>query len=169
MAFMKSFYIPSLLAACVGLGEASLSRAQEKLPAPVEPGVPVNATLPPPGGPTEYSSSCGWFRKCVHPTVENVTHKCVRYDCEEEDYAYTKCAHTPILGRFCDVHCWLCGHHADESCPKCGHPRTRKVLIKEFVPEEVPTPKCQVERVPAPAKPACGTPTVPKATCPSGD
>jgi hypothetical protein len=90
--------------------------------------------------------------KTVCPVVGNVKHTRYCYDVKEEDYAYTKWVHSPILSIFCHDHCGKCGGCPDETepCHNCGHAHTRKVLIKEFVPEEVPTPKCKVERVAEP-------------------
>jgi hypothetical protein len=90
------------------------------------------------------------------PAIEKVKHTCIRYDVKEEDYCTTKCVHSPIFSIFCRSCCGKsdCCHDETEPCHQCGHPYTRRVLIKEIVTEEVPTPRCKVERVPVPG---CGT------------
>jgi hypothetical protein len=161
---MKSLLMPGLVLAGV-LGTVPLLGAQDKAVDPPPPAAPGN----PGPGPVEYSPSCGWFRKLVHPCVVNEPRTCIRYDVEERDYCPTKCAHTPIPSKFCDGHhCGKHGGHDEEPpCAKCGHPCTRKVLIKEFITEDVPTRKCEVERVPCPK--SCPAPTGPTATTLSGE
>ena len=96
----------------------------------------------------------------AYPGTEK--HQCVSYDCKEEDFAYTCGAHFPILSKFCR-NCCGCGGGADD-CNKCGTPRTRKVLIKVIVTEDVPSPKCRVDRVPVCTQPACPEPTTEELT-----
>ncbi len=126
-----------ITAALAWLVTAPLTRAQDEAPA------------------------CGTCKKTVSPTIENVKHICVNYDVKEEDYAYTRGVCTPILSRFCRDHCGNCGCQDSEPCHNCGKARTRKVLIKEFVTEEVPTAKCRVDRVSEPCH-ACPTPANPE-------
>jgi hypothetical protein len=134
------------LAALAWLGLVPLVRAQEK----------PRAQAPPPA--PECCSSCGPCEKVAHPTIEKVPHTRYCYDVKEEHYCYPKGVHSPILTIFCHDHCGKCEGCQDQAdpCHNCGQPRTRKVLIKEFVTEEIPTPKCQVERVgECTPRPAC--------------
>jgi hypothetical protein len=109
--------------------------------------------------PVETLPDCCPCQKEVHAVVETVPHTRICYDCKDEDYAYTKHAHTPILTIFCHDHCGKCECNETEPCHDCGHARTRKVLIKIIVTEPVAAPKCKVERVPicptCPSAPPC--------------
>jgi hypothetical protein len=100
--------------------------------------------------------TCGPCTKVVCPTIEPVKHTRYCYDVKIEDYCRTRCAHTPILSIFCHDRCGKCAENCGEAdpCHKCGKPRTRKVLIKEFVTEEVPTPRCRVQCTTEPCVPA---------------
>src|SRR5262249_50078942 len=109
----------------------------------------------------ECSAPCGPCQKVASPTVENVRHTRYCYDVKEEHYSYPRWVHSPILTIFCHDHCAKCSGDQNEAepCHNCGQPRTRKVLIKTFVTEDIPTAKCKVERVnecaPHPACPPC--------------
>jgi hypothetical protein len=130
---MNRLYLSLALAAW--LGAASLVRAQD---APCE---------------------CPCGKKVVSPTVEPVKHTRYCYDCKEEDYAYTHWVPTPILSIFCHDHCGKCDSCTEpDACHKCGHARTRKVLIKEIVTEDVPTAKCRVDRAACEPHHACQQP-----------
>jgi hypothetical protein len=88
-------------------------------------------------------------QKVAVPAVVTKKHTKVCYDCKEEDYTTTRCLRTPILSTKC--HPGTCGCAAGEAevgCVKCGPVRTRKVLIKKIITEEVPVPGCKVESVP---------------------
>jgi len=134
---MKRLLTPFVLTVLAWLGT---------LPAPAQDKAPAPIVAPPSSGAPNDSTPC---KKVACPTMENVKHTCVRYDVKEEDYCATKCAHISIFTRLCQCCCGKGAPGANEAepCHKCGQPRTRKVLIKEFVTEEVPTPKCRVDRV----------------------
>lgn len=126
--------------------------AQEKIVAPLPP-PPAPAPVASAACPevvSECAPPCGPCKRVVSPTVENVKHVRYCYDVKEEDYAYTWGAHIPLLTSKCRDHCGQCGSCAEEpdTCHKCGCPHTRKVLIKIIVTEQIPTPKCRVDRVP---------------------
>ncbi|MBY0525075.1 MAG: hypothetical protein K2R98_16845 [Gemmataceae bacterium] len=148
---MNRLRIPTLaLATFTGLAMTLFAPAQQKPPPPALP--PATECLP--------DASC---KKVAVPVIENAKRTCIRYDCKEEDYCPTKCVHTSIWSRFCGSCCGKdgCGQGGSDPGHQCGHPRTRKVLIKEIVTEEVPTPKCKVERVSEPCPPAQTAPVVP--------
>lgn len=153
---MKRFWI---MTALCGLALPTMTRAQEESAAPLAPvAPPLDA-----GAAGATAPSCGPYKLVACPAVENKKHTRYCYDCKEEDYCYTKWAHIPILTYFCHDHCGTCGCADDgEPCHKCGHPRTRKVLIKCFVTEEVPTPKCNVTRQPVCCE-GCGPAVSPEA------
>jgi hypothetical protein len=150
---MKSSLLPGMtLMTLVCLGMAA--PAQDQPAAPPVQDAPVNVILHGPSCAAEACPPCASCKKVAHPTVEPVKHTCVNYDVKEEDYCHTRWVRTPILSRLCNSCCGKCD--CPDECHDCGTPRTRKVLLKEIVTEEVPTAKCRVERVPACT--ACGTP-----------
>ena len=91
-------------------------------------------------------------QKVAVPGVVTQKHTRVCYDCKEEEYTTTRCLRTPIPSAKC--HGPGCGGCAaagpGAACVKCGPVRTRKVLIKKIITEEVAVPGCKVEAVPAP-------------------
>lgn len=96
-----------------------------------------------------FFHSC--WKKVVTPTIEMKQHDRVCYDCKEYDWARTRCVCTPILTDKCpclDKYAGRLPKPLEPECVKCGKPHTRKVLIKHFVNEELPWPKCEVTRVP---------------------
>lgn len=93
--------------------------------------------------------ACSGCFKFVQPTLETVKHTRYCYACKVYDECPTCCARTPILTTLCPwcTKCKSCDCE-DVSCIKCGKPYCRRVLIKKFVTEEVPRPRCVVESVP---------------------
>ena|SRR5947209_800004 len=145
---------PALPAAPAEVGTPAAQSAAE---------CPVPAPEPcPPEGP------------CIAvPTVEMKKHTRICYDCKQVEYCRTWCAHIPLLTEACHG----CGHHkgcgcAAAPCPectRCGHVRTRKVLIKRIITEEVPVPACKVEHVAptCPGVPPCGPVIPPQGVAPA--
>jgi hypothetical protein len=125
-------------------------------PAQAAPAGETQATAGPPCPPQGHPVAVA--------TVEKKQHTRVCYDCKEEEYCRTRCLHTPILSTRCHEH-WPCAGGCgcppevpSPECIRCGCVRTRKVLIKKFITEEVPVPACKVEHVSdtVPGRPACG-------------
>jgi len=87
-------------------------------------------------------------RKVIQPSTETVKHTRICYDCKEYDYAKTRCAKTPIFTRECPD----CEKHPPQAypspdCVKFGPIKTRRVLIKKIIPEDVVKPKAEVQCV----------------------
>jgi hypothetical protein len=123
----------------------------------------AEAPCPPPGHTVAVS------------TIEKVKHTRICYECKEVEYCQTRCAHTPILSTRCHEHghcagsCGCPPEAPSPECIRCGCVRTRKVLIKKFITEEVPVPACKVEHVPdvVPGHPACGDGVFPTGSMPA--
>jgi hypothetical protein len=71
------------------------------------------------------------------PTTLKVTRPI--YVCKTVDY----CVEWP------DCLCWLFNKCDPNLCLKCKGPKTRKVLMKRLVTDEVPANKCEIREIPS--------------------
>lgn len=85
--------------------------------------------------------------KITHVVSKPIEHERVCYSYKEVDRCVTCGAHTPILSNRCPCNDRCPAECSDPNCVKCGKPRMARVLIKTIIIEEVPRPRCEVERV----------------------
>jgi hypothetical protein len=99
----------------------------------------------------------GWtavVQKLVQPSTEKVKHTRICYDYKDIDYARTYAGKTPIHTRECPD-CENQPPHGGQGddCVTFGKVRTRRVLMKRIITEEVTKPKAEIIRVGKPCSP----------------